>query len=100
MVLQVGSDPGAVHQDVDTELDEMFGRTDTGEHQQLRTVDGPGRHDDLPVGVEGLESTEGVVQVLDAGCRTVRDQHTRDLAVGEDIQIIPVQDRVQVGHRG
>ena len=50
VVGQVGAHPGAVRHHPDALLDELLGRADAGQQQQMRAADRARRQDDLPVG--------------------------------------------------
>src|SRR5258705_558715 len=47
VIMKVGSDPGQIQNNVDSDLFEMVGRSDAREHQQLRRADTARRQYDL-----------------------------------------------------
>ena len=95
MVAEVRADAAAVRHHVDAHLDQVLGRADTGQHQQLRTVDRAAGQDDLGVGADGHGLA--VVQVAHAGGLAALDDHLGDQGVGVDGQVRPGHGGVQVG---
>jgi hypothetical protein len=98
MVRQVGADARAVRQHVDAHLDQVVGRPDAGQHQQLRAVDRAAGHDDLGAGLGAGHLT--VPQVTHAGGPAAFDDDLRDQGVGEHREVRLGHGRVQVGGGG
>jgi hypothetical protein len=98
MVAQVGADARVVRQHVDAHLDQVIGRADAGQHQQLRAVDRAAGHDDLGVGLGrlGLAAT----QVAHPGGLAALDDDLGDQGAGEHGEVRPGQGGVQVGGGG
>jgi hypothetical protein len=94
VVAEVAADPAEVDVNVDPHLDQVLGRADAGQHQQLRAVDRAAGQDDLGVGPGGLGFA--VVQVVHAGRLAALDDHVRDQGVGVDGEVRPGHGGVQV----
>ena len=56
MIVQIGAHPRQVMADGDAELGQMIGRTDAGELQELRAVEGSAAEDHLPLGPRAFRS--------------------------------------------
>ncbi len=50
MLVQVGPDPGAVQDRIDTQLTEVISGSDARQHQELRRPEGTGAEHDLTPG--------------------------------------------------
>ena len=94
MIAEVATDPAEVGVDVDPHFDQVLGRADAGQHQQLRAVDRAAGQDDLGVGPRALELA--VVQVAHPGRLAALDDHLRDQGVGVDGEVRPGHGGVQV----
>jgi hypothetical protein len=98
VVAEVHADSAAVHHHVDAMLDQVLGRADAGQHQQLRAVDRAAGQDDLGVGAGGHGLA--VVQVAHAGGLAALDDHLGDQGAGVDGEVGPGHGGVQVGGGG
>jgi hypothetical protein len=94
MVAEVAADPRAVGPHVDAHLDQVVGRADAGQHQQLRAVDGAAGQDDLRVGLGDLGYT--VPGVGDAPGLAALDDDLGDQGVGVHREVRPGHGGVQV----
>ena len=98
VVAEVHADAAAVCYHVDAHLDQVLGRTDAGQHQQLRAVDRAAGQDDLAVGAGGHGLA--VVQVAHAGGLAALDDHLGDQGVGLYGEVRPGHGGIQVGGGG
>src|SRR5262249_41978937 len=97
MVLQVLADSWQIGNDVNPVRSEETGRPDAGELKQLRGVDGSAGQDDLArAGLGELTA----LAVFDADSPGPLEQDLRDERPGEDGQVGPAHDRVQIRARG
>jgi len=94
MVGQVAADARAVRQHVDAHLDQVVGRADAGQHQQLRAVHRAAGQDDLGAG-QGAGRL-AVPQVIHADGLAAFDDDLRDQGVGEHREVRPGHVGVQV----
>ena len=94
VVDEVAADPAEVGVDVNPHFDQVLGRADAGQHQQLRAVDRAAGQDDLGVGRGGLRLA--VVQVAHPGRLAALHDHLRDQGVGVDGEVRPGHGGVQV----
>jgi hypothetical protein len=79
-------------------LDQVVGRADAGQHEQLRAVDRAAAQDDLAVGQGGLALA--VPKVGHAGGAPALDEDLGDQGVGVHGEVRPGHGRVQVGDGG
>ncbi len=94
VLLQVGTDLGAVDDDIDPEPGERVGRADAGHHQQLRRYERAGREDDLSGA--GRSVCRAAVAVLDAdGAPVVHQNPGRD-GVTPKGQVRPSRRRSEI----
>src|SRR5699024_11356661 len=97
VVLQVRAHTRGVDANVYTGFLQMVSWTNAREHQQFRSVNGTRGNDDFAVCGQGFHAIERIAQVFDSGCSVVViEQNLSDPVLGEDIEIFPVHDRVQV----
>ncbi len=98
MVLQVAPDPGQVEEDGDPVPADLVRRTDAGEEQELRRVDGAAREDDLaprPRRVQPPAPAE-----LDPGGALAGEDDARCQRLHRNREIGPRQRRPQIGGGG
>ncbi len=93
MVLQIGTDARAVHFHLDTHVLQMLRRTDAGEHQQFRRVEGRGRNDHFAVCAYRLDGT--LAFNLDA-CRAAIGDHDLARKAVHERNIAALQSRPQI----
>ena len=98
VVLHVLSDAAQFVDHRDADPAEMLGIADTGNLQEVRRADCPGREDDL-AGRLGplLAATAGE---FDPDCTFALEQHAVHQRVCHELQIRPLQGRPQIGARG
>ena len=82
MLLQVLADVGVVDEDLDAVLAQVLGRTDAGQHQELRRAVGAGREDHLARGARGAAG------VLDADGAPVLDDDPAHVRAGLDGEVL------------
>ena len=95
---QVRAHAGAVHDHADTDLAQVVGGPDAGQHEQLRAADGAGAQDDLALDVGGL--LDAALQVPHPGGPAALHHDLGDARVGLDLKVGPRHGRAQVGVRG
>ena len=95
MVKQVATDLGRLVHHRDAELAEFRGVPDTGQHQQLRGVDGPRAQHHLPSGADGLATAVGVV-VLDSHRAGALEDHPPDGGLGDQSEVGTVEHRLEI----
>src|SRR4051794_36401158 len=98
MVLEVSADPGDVRDDRDPEATERVRRTDPGELQQLRRVEGTAREDHL-AGEDRLRSAAPPLD-LDAGSAAAVDVNPGDERPRPDGKVWSPHDRMEIRPRG
>lgn len=76
---------------------QLFRRPDTREHQQLRRLKRPCRQDDFAPGRNRLAAL--LAAKPNPRSPAVLHQHPLGMGMGDDMQVGPVHDRVQIGRR-
>ena len=98
MVEQVVADAGRVDTGVDAMLAEMVAIPNTGEHQQLRTVDRAAAQHHFATRPRHLSAT--ILFELDADGTSALEEHLGRRGLGEKSQVGALERRPQVGIRG
>jgi hypothetical protein len=98
VILQIATHIGQVGDHFDGVLAQMIGRTEPGQHQQLRRVDGAGSEDHF-TGFDSLHSVSTAPQ-LHAGRTAVVEQHAFDQRVRAHLQVGAMANGFQIGGGG
>ena len=101
VIAQVLADSRRIHASFDADLGEVGLRADAREHEQLRGVDRAGGDDDFLLRLDPVGLAEGIVDHEHGRAVVVLvELEFLGLGVGEDREVLTVEDRVEVGHRG
>jgi hypothetical protein len=98
VVGEVGANPRTVRDHPDPLLDELLGRADTGQQQQMRAADGARRQDDFPLGPGHL--LHPTAEITNPRGAAAVDDDPGDERVGVHGQVRPGDGGVKVGVRG
>src|SRR5215831_10681682 len=98
MILQVGADPGAIEDDVNTVFGDVFRRSQPGQHQQLRGLNRSGRKDDFAVGAHAFGLA--AVAIFDADRVPAVEQNPGRQRLGFKPQIGATAHRLEEGAGG
>ena len=97
MVLKILADTREFLDDRNSVPTKFACRADAGQQKQLRRIDGAAGENDLLLGMDLVHPA--IPFMADAPCPAAVEQDLQDMGIGQDREVGPSRDGVEIGHR-